>query len=204
MGLGGGVEKGGMKLGWEKERAEDLHTWHFHLIALSTSSQEGAKDKEGVDNGRRLLLTTPWEHVATFPPFALTPALSVWLPTFTPVPPLLYPQNHPTQSVTPFLWNPTHPAQLHTNFMHALVTHTCRSALAGSEWGGGGRRPEENHTFPNASAEQGHAAMGADSLHFYWCSSLMLSSPTFHHHLSTTIYLGRFCSRFKVTTLLVV
>uniref|UniRef100_A0A669EJC6 Calcium-transporting ATPase n=1 Tax=Oreochromis niloticus TaxID=8128 RepID=A0A669EJC6_ORENI len=53
------------------------------------------------------------------------------------IPPLLHPQNHPTQSVIPSSWNATHPAQLHTDLMHTLVTHTCRCALAGSEWGWG-------------------------------------------------------------------
>lgn len=85
-----------------------------------------------------------------------------------------------------------------------LLSHTPAGLLWQGLSGGGGRRPEENHTSLNTSAEQGHAAMGADSLHFYWCSSLMLLSPTFHHHLSATIYLGRFCSRFKVITLLVI
>lgn len=56
-----------------------------------------------------------------------------------------------------------------------LLSHTPAGVLwqglsGGGGWGGGGwgdRPLEENHTSLNASAEQGHASMGADSLRFY-------------------------------------
>lgn len=100
--------------------------------------------------------------------------------------PLLHPQSHPPQSVAPSLWNATHPVQPHTEFMHALVTHTHAGLLwQGSSKGGRGGVIDLQDTSLNASAKQGQAAMGADSLRFYWCSSLVLLPSTYHrHHLS--------------------
>lgn len=101
--------------------------------------------------------------------------------------PLLHPQSHPHPSLSPPPCGTPLTLSSLTLSSCMLLSHTHMQVCSGRVRvrGGGGGVIDLQDTSLNASAKQGQAAMGADSLRFYWCSSLVLLPSTYHrHHLS--------------------
>lgn len=65
-----------------------------------------------------------------------------------------------------------------------LLSHTPANLLWQGLSGGVGATDLQKKTTHPLMLQQNKAMRLGGSLHFYWCSSLMLLSPTFHHHLS--------------------